>query len=258
MNAYEEKQEARREYYLEKAEQARHQAKRESDAARSKADMIPFGQPILIGHHSEKRHRKDLERIQSATRRSIEAQEKADYYEQKADSVGKAGISSDDPEAVAKLKEKLTRLEERREKIKKIRKIMRNDNEQEARQGLKDFGLKDETIDALYTPDFAGRLGIPAYELKNLGSNIRSVKKRIEKLKAQAQRETKAYQIGDVEVIQNAEANRLQLFFPGKPDQAIRDQLKSGGFRWTPSLKCWQAYLNAGALYNAKKILGEN
>jgi hypothetical protein len=29
-------------------------------AARERLEMIPLGQPILVGHHSEKRHRKDL------------------------------------------------------------------------------------------------------------------------------------------------------------------------------------------------------
>ena len=29
-------------------------------AARERLEMIPLGQPILVGHHSEKLHRKDL------------------------------------------------------------------------------------------------------------------------------------------------------------------------------------------------------
>ena len=32
-------------------------------AARQQLEMIPLGQPILVGHHSEKRHRKELTRI---------------------------------------------------------------------------------------------------------------------------------------------------------------------------------------------------
>lgn len=38
------------------------------------------GTPILIGHHSEKRHRRDLEKIDNRMRRSIEESDKADHY----------------------------------------------------------------------------------------------------------------------------------------------------------------------------------
>jgi hypothetical protein len=31
--------------------------------ARERLEMIPLGQPILVGHHWEKRHRRDLKRI---------------------------------------------------------------------------------------------------------------------------------------------------------------------------------------------------
>ena len=35
------------------------------------ADNIPFGQPILVGHHSEKHARRDAERIENGMRRAI-------------------------------------------------------------------------------------------------------------------------------------------------------------------------------------------
>lgn len=44
------------------------------------ASWIPPGQPILVGHHSEKRHRAALEKIDNNMRKSIEADEKAKYY----------------------------------------------------------------------------------------------------------------------------------------------------------------------------------
>lgn len=46
---------------------------------------IPFGQPILVGHHSEGRHRRDLDKIDNAMRKSCEAQDKAEHYEQRAE-----------------------------------------------------------------------------------------------------------------------------------------------------------------------------
>jgi hypothetical protein len=49
------------------------------------ADFIPFGQPILVGHHSEKRARRDQERIDSGMRRTIDEQEKAAYWQRRAE-----------------------------------------------------------------------------------------------------------------------------------------------------------------------------
>jgi hypothetical protein len=50
--------------------------------------MIPMGQPILRGHHSERRHRRDLDRIDSRMRKSIEESRKSEYCAHKADSLG--------------------------------------------------------------------------------------------------------------------------------------------------------------------------
>ena len=62
--------------------------------------------------------------------------------------------------------------------------------------------------------------------------------------------------VGDVRVVENVEENRLQLFFPGKPDAGIRGDLKRAGFRWSPSNGCWQAHLSANAKHRACGVLG--
>lgn len=60
----------------------------ESDARFAKADqlrdVVPFGQPILVGHHSEKRHRRDLERMHDNDRKGIEAMREAQLVESRA------------------------------------------------------------------------------------------------------------------------------------------------------------------------------
>jgi hypothetical protein len=47
-------------------------------------DAIPPGQPVLSGHHSEGRHRRDLERADAHRRRGWDEQDKADYHADRA------------------------------------------------------------------------------------------------------------------------------------------------------------------------------
>jgi hypothetical protein len=51
---------------------------------KSIADQIPFGQPILIGHHSEKRARRDAERIHNLIGKSVNAWETSNYWSSRA------------------------------------------------------------------------------------------------------------------------------------------------------------------------------
>lgn len=84
MNDYEERKQARIDRYREKAEKARQQSSQLSHESVSMLEHIPPGQPILVGHHSERGHRKLLERSDRKMEQSIAASEKADYYEHKA------------------------------------------------------------------------------------------------------------------------------------------------------------------------------
>ena len=48
------------------------------------ADGIPMGQPILVGHHSERRARKDAERIENGMRKAVKMWETSKYWIQRA------------------------------------------------------------------------------------------------------------------------------------------------------------------------------
>ena len=85
---------------------SREEAERLHEHAHQMADVIPFGQPILVGHHSEGRDRRYRERIHNTFGKAFATMDKAGHYERKAASVGTGGISSDDPDAVDKLKAK--------------------------------------------------------------------------------------------------------------------------------------------------------
>lgn len=57
------------------------QYSKQSDAISS---IIPLGQPILIGHHSEGRHRRDLDRIHNYEKKRFEHYDIAEKYERRA------------------------------------------------------------------------------------------------------------------------------------------------------------------------------
>lgn len=72
---------ARFENYSEKREAEADQA---AAAVRGIAENIPLGQPILVGHHSERRARKDAERIENGMRKAVNLWETAEYWQDRA------------------------------------------------------------------------------------------------------------------------------------------------------------------------------
>lgn len=60
-------------------------AQQAQDRARSIGQRFEFGQPILVGHHSERRARKDQERMHNAMRAAVNAWETADYWRSRAE-----------------------------------------------------------------------------------------------------------------------------------------------------------------------------
>ena len=251
MNDYEARQEARRDRLQGRADKAR--TKSESHFKRSDDAVagIPMGQPILIGHHSEKRHRAALARSHSNMRHGIDESKKADRLESRAAAVGTGGISADDPEAVRKLKEQLAATEQAQDKMKAANKALKKGDD----DALRALGFTDKAIAGLKEPDFGGRAGFPAYALSNNGANIRRLKKRIEELEKAAARIPR----DDIEgegwtITENAELNRVQIIFDAKPGPDIRQALKSNGFRWAPSQSAWQRQLNNAGLYAAGQV----
>lgn len=74
---------------------------RDGDAAerlvRELTDNIPLGQPILVGHHSEKRARKDAERIERGMEKAVKMWRTAEYWEDRAAGVVANAAYKDKP-----------------------------------------------------------------------------------------------------------------------------------------------------------------
>lgn len=256
-NEYEEKQAAKAERYRELAEKARSKSSQAFSEAQKIGSFIPMGQPILVGHHSEGRHRRDLARIDNNMRKSIELDEKAKYYEQKAENSENSNvISSDDPQAIEKLCKKLESLQNNQELMKAVNKIIKkNLQEVEKVEQIQALGLTEKQALEIMKPDFMGRVGFASYALSNNNQNINSVKKRIEYLKKLGSQDSKTFLINGVKVVDDTKANRLKIFFDSIPTEETRTELKRNGFRWSPSNKCWQSYRGQYQTDRAKRIL---
>jgi len=79
-----ERAEGRAERFEEYGEKRGQEAESARKEVSSIADNIPLGQPILIGHHSEKRARKDAERIQNGMLRAVNFWKLSQYWQDRA------------------------------------------------------------------------------------------------------------------------------------------------------------------------------
>jgi len=249
MNPYEMKQEARRARLAARAQRLRALAERLAQQASEQAAVIPFGQPILVGHHSEKRDRNYRARISRAFEKAAALERQAQATAARAESVGLAGVSSDDPDAVAKLRDQVSELEAKQVRMKAVNAALRKRDD----AALHALGLSDALITELKQGDPCGRTGYPDYALKNNSANIRRVQRRIEELSQPRTSSTR--KVKGVEVIEDADENRLCLVFPGKPADAVRRTLRSHGFIWSPSRTAWVRKLNNAARYAAQRVL---
>lgn len=66
-----------------RAKKAEERSEQLFEKAHDMASIIPFGQPILVGHHSEKRDRNYRNRIHNTMRKAFEEEGKAKYYRNK-------------------------------------------------------------------------------------------------------------------------------------------------------------------------------
>jgi hypothetical protein len=75
-----ERAEERSERFSEYSDKRSEDADRAHNSVSAIADGIPFGQPILVGHHSERRARKDAERIETGMRKAIKMWDTSKYW----------------------------------------------------------------------------------------------------------------------------------------------------------------------------------
>lgn len=227
-------------------------------SAKSRADSIPLGQPILVGHHSEGRDRNFRAKIHSDMGRAYALEDQADELLNQARAVGHA-IASDDPEALTKLHAKLKAAKDSHAVMVAANKAIRahkGDQAAAIAAIVKTTGMLEENARVLLRPDFGDGMGFASYALSNSKAEIFRIERRIKEIEHTMQGvDVERVLASGVTYREDVALNRIMLIFGYKPDSAARDILKGRGFRWAPSKGAWQRQLNNAGRYAAQCIV---
>lgn len=182
---------------------------------------------------------------------------------QKIRSVGTGPVDLTDPHAREMLTDQLQKLQKQLDNGKALNAYYRKHN------SFDGFPALSAEAAAKLTADFADTRQrcpwidkpCPDYELTSLRGKIKRVESRIaelDKLQAAAQQPADSTKFDGGEIVRNAELNRLQIIFDSIPDEETRANLKSNGFRWSPTNQAWQRQLTQNAESAARRVLGLN
>jgi len=168
-------------------------------------------------------------------------------------------IRASDSDATARLRTHLAELEARQAQMKAANAAIRSHRKHglpAQLAALIALGFSNSDAQGLLTSTFTGEVGFAGCSLQNNNANIRRVQARIAAVTASQAAPIHEEQGSAARYEDNPPANRVRLFFPGKPSSDVIATLKSCGFRWTPSLSAWQAFRNASSIARAKEIAG--
>ena len=193
------------------------------------------------------------EKQNAASDRNMEEWREIQGLLDKIRSTGMGGISADDPQAVSKLEKKLEKLEASQELMKAVNAYYRKHGTLDGCPHLTPQGIENLKADMASGWHYEKK-PFQSWQLSNNSAEIRRVKGRIEDLTRHKEAAYVGWEFegGTVEI--NREANRLQIFFEGKPDATVREELKSNGFRWSPKAEAWQRQLNDTTIRVADRI----
>jgi len=169
-------------------------------------------------------------------------------------------ISADDPDAAAKIERKIAKLEKLQEVMKAANKIIKKKGADEKKiEALMALGLDEATSRKKLEPDFAGRVGFPAYETTNNLANIKRLQGRlteVKELQAKAPLHAvyKSLEGDEATVDENRDENRVQIVLPEGPSRKNRKALKQNGWHLT-SGGIWQRKITLRALRDAHQIM---
>lgn len=237
---YAERRAEKAERYAERAEKARATADRlQKPINDMHGDVAFFTQPN-INTSAGRAFTNQRNRMFASYEKGFEERAKAAYYDEKSENLSKepTAISSDDPEALRKLKDKLEKLTAEHKEHLAHNKALKK-------------AIKDGTAE---TNKFgwATLNGKSYYFTTNEAAEIRRLKDRIEELENLEVPENYSFDGGTV--VFNTAENRVQILFDETPDSETRENLKRNGFKWSPRQKAWQRMLNVTGIRTVKRL----
>ena len=266
MNTYEAKKQRRIERYQELAEKSASRSESLYKEARRMASVIPMGQPILVGHHSEKSDRRYRDRIHNKFDQSFKEQEKASYYEERARSAERrSAIDSDDPEAIQKLKGKIKRIMEANAETKRLNALMRKQKTYpqclEWSKGFKDTDKDCQTIYDHLKNHWVRSWACPSDEINRYyfstrgdSAEIKRLERRIKAL--ETSKSFKDFEVNGIKV--ELVDGQIQVDFGFKPSENIRKKLKSYplSLKWSRYSERWvRKYTASTGQYFIKELI---
>lgn len=177
-------------------------------------------------------------------------------------------IKSGTQNALELLKQKLANYEKYQEQAveanKSLRKIVAkklpfNETLLQYKQALANIGFSEKNIKDIVSLGERDQKVFWLYlNTTNNSAEIRRIKQRIvaeEKLQERKETESnfggpRSYTFDGGKIVENTEENRLQILFDAKPDEAMRNALKKGGYRYSPRGNAWQRNLNTFGRYH--------
>lgn len=104
--------------------------------------------------------------------------------------------------------------------------------------------------------EYNSKIKKPIITARNKFFTLPEVAQRMkDKLQAVREQENKEMAFEGGTLVWNYEEDRLQILFDDIPEESKRTELKSSGFRWSPTNKAWQRQLTSNAIRAAKRIL---
>jgi hypothetical protein len=227
-------------------------AERRFDAAHKIAHNIPFGQPVLVGHHSERHHRRDLARIDSNMSRGVEDHKMAQHHRGAAIELERSlerSIFDDDPDAIEQLEERIAAREARRAHGKKVNAAWRKAGKPDPldadtwapfaeKVGAEDARFAESGLRYQRQGDSTGLYSwAKPYDPKYDGANIRRDQQRIASIRQRQQRTAAAEEAGGVTVEHLktpdwSPVKYCRVTFAEKPERSTIDALKAAGYCW--------------------------
>lgn len=245
---YEAKREARYNSLLAAAEKAEKESHAAHEQGSQMASIIPFGQPILVGHHSEGRDRNYRERIHNKFRKGYELAKKAEEYKSRAASTASNdAIYSDNPQAVDLLTEKVNELKAEQAEMKRINTALRKGADFDTLE-MSDTHRKDltdvEKYQAYYQPR---KRGFPPYMLTSVNTKLKTAEKRAALVEKKQSIPDKDEEINGIKIEWRASENRIRVIFPARVDMETYKKLKRHGYRAMKEAGSFSAYYNFNA-----------